>query len=103
MYASSVITTTCDSLVGDGHCQSAIPAGFGSTSHSSASGSVTLQLASNPADWSNLMTHQEASSMQGFPIDPNGTQGPGTMATVSIDYSQDVITAGPQRAGYLQI
>lgn len=103
MYASSVVTAICDGSVSADRCRSDISAGFGSTSHSSASGSVTLQLASNPADWSNLMTHQEAVSQQGYPIDPMGTQGPGTMATVSIDYRQGVITTGTQRAGYLQI
>jgi hypothetical protein len=103
MYADSVVTATCDGITGIGSCHSEIPAGFGSRSYSSASGSVTLQLASNPADWSNLITHQQAMSVQGYPLDPNGNIGPATAASLTIDYAQDVITAGPQRAGYLQI
>jgi PEP-CTERM motif len=103
MYADSVISATCDGITRSNSCRSEIPAGFGSTSHSSAFGNVTLQLASYPADWSNLITHQEARSVQGYPLDPHGNIGPATAATLTIDYSQDVITAGPQRAGYLQI
>ncbi len=79
-----------------------LPAGYGSNSGSTAVGAVTLALASNPADWSTLSTHESIQSVEGLP-GPGMIFGPASSASISISYSQSVIAPGPERVGYLQI
>ena len=68
---------------------------------SSASGSVALTLAANPADYSALTTSQNALAVQ--PSPPELALGRGTTASIVIDYSSTITTSGPERQGYLQI
>lgn len=68
---------------------------------SSASGSVALTLAANPADYSVLTTSQNALAVQASPAD--SALGRGTAASIVISYSTTITTSGPERQGYLQI
>jgi hypothetical protein len=67
-----------------------------------ANAQVVLSLADNGADWSNLRTEQSGVAVQGRPASGQGS-GPGTEAHMLINYSNLLTTAGPLRAGYLQL
>ncbi len=71
---------------------------------SSATGSVTLQVAADPSQFSNLLTSQNAIAYQTSQITtPGAVYGPGSSASIAINYSTTLRTAGSIRSGYLQI
>lgn len=70
---------------------------------SAATGSVTLQIATDPSQFSTLLTSQSAIAYQTNQAPPGAIYGPGSSATIAINYATTVHTAGVVRSGYLQI
>src|SRR5207248_1339582 len=89
-YAATEFSASCTGLSTEGR--------GGST----ASGHVNLQLAADPGNYSTLELYQSGYARETWPL-PGNVNGRGTLATVTISYSQSLTTAGPVRPGYLQI
>ncbi len=70
--------------------------------HANAQAQVILSLSGDGTGWSTLRTEQSAVTVQGRP-GPGQGSGPGTEAHTRIDYSTLLTTAGPLRAGYIQL
>ena len=77
--------------------------GVSSAGGASASGQVNLLLAANAADFSSLSTYQYANAQQAVPQGPGGAVGAGATSSVTIAYSQTLVTAGTMRSGYVQL
>jgi hypothetical protein len=91
-YSETATSTSCSSLNPD---PSRINGG------SSVSGAVTLQMATDPSQFSTLFTSQSGSAREAQA--PGGITGIGTIAELTIDYQTAVVTAGPVRSGYIEV
>jgi hypothetical protein len=108
LQAASVVTVTCVSPFGDptytdgGNFSSCSAGGAPPLGSVSASGSVSLIMAANPAQFNVLLTSQRASERQAPTSNPTGN-GPRGSGNVAIDYAVQIVTEGPVRQGYLQV
>src|SRR3954447_12088698 len=85
------------------NCNSFGETNLNSVGGASATGQVSLVIAANAADFSVLSTYQYAYAQQGVPQGVSNGRGATGASSVTIAYSQDVVTAGTTRSGYVQI